>query len=70
MRKNAVVIAVAGALMLGLTAAAGAADPKGEFVGSEKCKKCHSEEYKSWKETWHSKMVRPKKGAILKEAVE
>lgn len=70
MKKHVVVTVVAGALMLGLVPLAGAADPKGEFVGSEKCKSCHAEEYKSWKETWHSKMVRPKKGAILKEAVE
>jgi predicted CXXCH cytochrome family protein len=41
-----------------------------EFVGSETCKKCHAEEYKSWKETWHSKMVRTRKEGILKEVVE
>lgn len=41
-----------------------------EFVGSEACKKCHMEEYTSWKDSWHSKIVQPKKGAILKEAVE
>jgi len=70
MNKNVAVIAVVGALMLGMTAVAGAADPKGEFVGSAKCKSCHSEEYKSWKDSWHSKMVRPKKEAILKEVVE
>ena len=70
MKKNVVVTAVAGVLMLGLTVVAGAADPKGEFVGSEKCRSCHSEEYKSWKDTWHSKMVRPKKEGILKEVVE
>ena len=61
MKRQVVVTAVAGVLMLGLAAVAGAADPKGEFVGSEKCKGCHSEEYKSWKDSWHSKMVRPKK---------
>jgi len=43
---------------------------KGDFIGSEACKKCHAEEYKSWKDSWHSKIVRPKKGGILKEAVE
>lgn len=70
MKKSVVVTATAAAFLLGLAALAGAADPKGEFVGSEKCKACHAEEYKSWKETWHSKMVRTKKEGILKEAVE
>lgn len=41
-----------------------------EFVGSEKCKKCHAEEFKSWKGTFHSKIVQKKKGGILKEAVD
>jgi hypothetical protein len=71
MKKHFVVTAVGCALMLGLAATAGAAKaPKKEFAGSEACKKCHSEEYKSWKETWHSKMVRTKKEGILKEVVE
>ncbi len=70
MKKQFAVTAAAGVLMLGLTAVAGAADPKGEFVGSEKCKACHSVEYKSWKDSWHSKMVQPKKSGILKEVVE
>lgn len=45
-----------------------AAGPMQQFVGSEKCKGCHAEEYKSWKDTFHAKMVRPKKGALLKDA--
>ena len=53
-----------------LAAQAFAADPKKEFVGSDACKKCHAVEYKSWKETYHSKMVRTKKEGILKEVVE
>jgi len=40
-----------------------------EFAGSEKCKKCHAEEYKSWKSTYHAKMVQPKKTGILKDVV-
>ncbi|MFZ2951015.1 MAG: multiheme c-type cytochrome [Desulfuromonadaceae bacterium] len=40
-----------------------------KFVGSEKCKSCHAEEYKSWKGTFHAKMVQPKKSGILKDAV-
>lgn len=43
---------------------------KDGFVGSAQCMACHAEEYKSWQDTWHAKIVRPKKGAILKEAVE
>ena len=49
MKKHFVTSVAAAVLMLGLTAAAGAADPKKEFAGSEKCKGCHAEEYKSWK---------------------
>lgn len=71
MKKHVVVTAVAGALMLGLTAVAGAAKaPKKEFAGSESCKKCHAEEYKTWKESYHSKMVRKKDDGILKGVVE
>lgn len=44
-----------------------AADSKKEFVGSEKCKRCHSEEFKSWKGTFHAKIVLPKKTGILKD---
>lgn len=40
------------------------------FVGSEKCKSCHAEEYKSWKGTFHAKMVQSRKGGILRDAVE
>ena len=56
--------------VVSLAATAVAADSKKEFVGSEACKKCHAEEYKSWKSTYHSKIVQPKKGGILKEVVE
>jgi len=70
MNKTFISTAVSGFLMFGLAAMSVAADPKNEFVGSEKCKNCHSEEYKSWKDTWHSKIVRPKKEGILKEVVE
>jgi hypothetical protein len=50
------------------TAPALQADNKDEFVGSEKCRICHSEEYASWKKTYHSKLVQPRKGGILKAA--
>lgn len=54
---------------IGSRAEAAKADKLG-FVGSEACKKCHAEEYKSWKGTFHAKMLQPKKGGMLKEAVE
>jgi hypothetical protein len=64
--------ALACALFFGLAAvpAAHAADSKKEFVGSEKCKSCHSEEFKSWKASFHAKMIQPRKGGILRQALE
>lgn len=70
MKNKAAVLVVA---ICALTVAASplaAATVKQEFVGSERCKSCHAEEYKSWKGTFHAKMVQPRKGGILKEAVE
>jgi cytochrome c553 len=57
---------------IGLMAAAGVrAEAKGkEFAGSEACMKCHEAEFKSWKETYHSKMVRTRDDGILKGVVE
>jgi hypothetical protein len=66
----AVAIAVGCALFFAGAGSAAAADSKKEFAGSEKCQACHQEEFKSWKATFHAKMVRPRKGGILKEAVE
>ena len=39
-----------------------------EFVGSEKCSTCHKKEYDTWKDTYHSKMVRSLKDGLLKDA--
>jgi hypothetical protein len=55
------------ALLLGSQTVA-AADK--EFVGSEKCKTCHAVQFESWKNTYHSKMVRKKDDGILKAVVE
>lgn len=66
--KQQLTTIIAGAMMLGVVSLAGAADSKGEFVGSDKCKKCHAEEFKSWKGTFHAKMVSSPKGGLLKEA--
>lgn len=40
-----------------------------EFVGSEACKTCHARQFDTWKNTYHSKMVRPKDDGILKAVV-
>jgi len=56
------------ALAAGMLTAASAADP--EFAGSAKCGTCHAEAYKTWKQSYHSKMVRPKDEGILKDVVE
>jgi nitrate/TMAO reductase-like tetraheme cytochrome c subunit len=41
---------------------------KTSFVGSEKCAGCHAQEFQTWKETNHAKMVRPLKQGLLKDA--
>jgi len=46
----------------------GAADK--EFVGSDACKSCHAKQFETWKNTYHSKMVRKKDEGILKAVVE
>jgi len=43
---------------------------KDKFAGSTACQKCHKEEFKSWNETLHSKMVMKKDDGILKAVVE
>lgn len=70
MFRLASVFILSSCLLAVVSTAGGAVDPRGEFVGSETCKKCHKTEYESWKETYHSKMVRPKGQGILTAAVE
>src|SRR5512134_2096086 len=41
-----------------------------EFAGSEKCATCHAAEFKTWKDTYHSKMVRTPQAGLLKDAVD
>ena len=65
-RLSRFAVAALGAGMI--MGAAAAADP--EFAGSEKCGTCHQEAYKTWKQSYHAKMVRPKDGGILKDVVE
>ena len=46
------------------------AQSKADYAGSESCKKCHITEYKNWKDSYHSKMVRTKEDGLLKDAFE
>jgi nitrate/TMAO reductase-like tetraheme cytochrome c subunit len=45
-----------------------AADP--EFAGSEKCATCHKQEFDSWKQTLHARMVLTRNEGLLKDAAE
>lgn len=65
MKKTTV---IAGTIIMSFAAAAGAADDSNSFVGSLKCRECHVEEYNSWKDSFHTRIIRPKKGGILKGA--
>lgn len=46
------------------------AGKKADFVGSQACSKCHAEEYRSWKESYHARMIRPVEQGFLKDAVD
>lgn len=43
--------------------------PYAEYIGSERCGKCHADYYKNWQNTYHSKMVTKRDKGILKDAV-
>ena len=40
------------------------------FVGSEKCGSCHQDAYRTWKDSYHAKMVRPVKDGLLKDSLD
>ena len=40
------------------------------FVGSERCGGCHVQEYETWKNSLHAKMVQPTGVGILKDVVD
>lgn len=63
-------IALWGAALAALLAGgvAAAADP--QFVGSEKCGLCHKQEFATWKDTYHNKLVRPMREGMLKDAMD
>lgn len=56
-------------LSIGVVMTTGAAADQ-EFVGSEQCKTCHAQQFETWKNSNHSKMVRKKDDGILKAVVE
>jgi hypothetical protein len=62
------VAVAAGGLLAGYGGPAQAAD--GDFAGSAACQKCHKIEYRSWKQSLHSKMMRKRDEGILKDAAE
>ncbi|MBI5440347.1 MAG: hypothetical protein HY900_03950 [Deltaproteobacteria bacterium] len=68
------VVSAAFSAGLVLVAQAEAQPPKAaskpQYVGSQTCAKCHPDEYKSWKLTYHSKMVRKRDEGILRDVVE
>ncbi len=41
-----------------------------QFAGSEACSGCHQAHYQTWKETYHSKMVRTRQDGLLKQSGE
>ena len=41
-----------------------------QFVGSDKCGSCHTNEYATWKDTYHNKLVRPTREGMLRDALD
>ena len=60
--------AAAALLLGGCMTDPGMATKQATFVGSEKCGTCHVDEYKTWKDTYHNKMVRATRDGLLKDA--
>lgn len=56
---------LAASIGIGATAAQAA-----EFIGSQKCMRCHKDEHASWQKSLHAKMVLPAKEGMLKDAAE
>jgi cytochrome c553 len=61
--------AIAAVALFGAAPAAFGATSSGQ-VASETCRGCHGNESPSWKENYHSKMVRASRDALLPAAVE
>ena len=62
--------ALAIAVSLGCTSDPVKPMSKAQFVGSERCGGCHVDEYRTWKDTYHNKMVRPVRDGLLKDALD
>ena len=62
----AIVVTAAGCTTDLLKPAGGAA--RSQFVGSDNCQECHEDEFKTWKQTPHSMMVRSTRDGLLKDA--
>ncbi len=63
------VLAALGAVIAGCVTAPGGPTADG-FVGSQACQKCHQAEYRTWNETYHSKMIRTLRDGLLKDPGE
>ena len=65
------VVAIVGCdILVGPTPGSQGSDSQKEFAGSEKWRGYHSEEFTSWKASFHAKIIQPRKGGILKDAVQ
>ena len=63
------VLAALGAVVAGCVTGPGGPTADG-FVGSQACQKCHQAEYRTWNQTYHSKMIRTLRDGLLKDAGE
>ena len=71
MHRLAVGLAAAAIVALsGCTTDSKVATVASEFVGSEKCGDLPRGEFKTWKDTYHSKMVRTPQDGLLKDALD
>lgn len=69
-RIGSALVVAAGLLGVAACSTGGSSVAQAEFVGSAKCQTCHGEQYATWKESWHAKMVRPAKAALLQDAAD
>jgi hypothetical protein len=77
LRLSAGALAAMAALVLAYGCTTDPAKPGGamrmsenRFVGSETCGACHQDTKAAWKQTYHSKMVRPVREGLLKDALD
>jgi hypothetical protein len=56
--------------LAGCTTGTQVASVASEFAGSEKCGTCHAAEFKTWKDTYHAKMVQSPQDGLLKDALD